>query len=91
VFLRCANFTQKYPEASAFAGVAASVWNGSGSPAKVEMAVTDRLHVARGQVDITPGDFALIPFVLNKFDKAEYYQTDKKGNKKLLSQKIAKG
>jgi len=114
---------QKYPEASAFAGVAASVWNGSGSPAKVEMAVTGRLHAeltrlldkdiqtvfltdsdirhikkkhgnnesARGQTDITPGDFALIPFVLNEFDNAEYYQTDKKGNKKLLFQKNCEG
>ena len=114
---------EKYPEATAFAGVAASVWNGSGSSAKVEMAVTGRLHTelkrlldkdiqtvfltdsdirhikkkhgnneaARGQIDIIPGDFALIPFVLNEFDKAEYYQTDKKGNKKLLFQKNCEG
>ena len=43
------------------------------------------------QADISPGDFALIPFVLNEFDKAEYYQTDKKGNKKLLFQKNCEG
>ena len=110
---------EKYPEAAAFAGVAASVWNGSGSPAKVEMIVTGKLYtelkrlldkdiqtvfltdsdirhikkkhgskeVARGQVDITPDDFALIPFVLNEFDKAEHDLTDKLGNKKLLFQK----
>ena len=113
----------KYPEAAAFAGVAASVWNGSSSPAKVEMAVAGRLHSelklllgkdiqtifltdsdirhikkkhgnnegTRGQVDITPDDFALIPFVLNEFDKAEHDLTDKKGNKKLLFQKNCEG
>ena len=111
--------TAKYPEAAAFAGVAASVWSGSNSPAKVEMTVTGRLYTVfkqmlykdiqtvfltdsdirhikkkhgsneavRGQVDITPEDFALIPLVLNEFDKAEHEITDKKGNKKLLFQK----
>ena len=109
----------KYPEAVAFAGVAASVWNGNSSPAKVEMAVVGRLHAefkrllgkdirtvfltdsgirhikkkhgsneaSRGQADITPDDFALIPLVLNEFDKAEHDLTDKQGNKKLLFQK----
>jgi len=113
------NIAEKYPEAAAFAGVAASVWCGSNSPAKVEMAVTGRLHAelkrlldkniqtvfltdsgirhikkkhgsnesARGQIDITPEDFALIPLILNEFDKAEHEITDKKGNKKLLFQK----
>jgi len=113
------NIAEKYPEAAAFAGVAASVWNGSNSPAKVEMAVTGKLHAelkrllnkniqtvfltdsgirhikkkhgsneaSRGQIDIIPEDFALIPFVLNEFDKAEHDITDKKGNKKLLFQK----
>jgi len=38
------DITGKYPEAAAFAGVATSVWNGSSSPAKVEMAVTGKLH-----------------------------------------------
>ena len=43
--------------------------------------------MARGQVNITPEDFALIPLVLNEFDKVEHDITDKKGNKKLLFQK----
>jgi len=46
---------------------------------------------ARGQVDITPEDFALIPYVLNEFDHAEHDITDKKGNKKLLFQKNCGG
>jgi len=113
----------KYPEAAAFAGVAASVWSGGNSPAKVEMVVTGRLqtelrqmldkniqtifitdssirHIkkkhgskeaARGQVDITPDDFALIPLILNEFDKVQHDLTDKKGNKKLLFQKSYNG
>jgi len=117
------DISKKYPEAAAFAGVAASVWNGSSSPAKVEMTVTGKLHVelkrlldkdiqtvyitdsdirhikkkhgsneaARGQIDIAPEDFALIPFVLNEFDSAEHDITDKKGNKKLLFQKNCGG
>jgi len=44
-------------------------------------------EAARGQVDITPDDFALIPLVLNEFDKAEHDITDKMGFKKLLFQK----
>jgi hypothetical protein len=112
-----------YPEAAAFAGVAASVWNGNNSPLKIEMAVRGRLHTelekflgkdiktvfltdsdirhirkkhgsnetARGQIDITPEDFALIPLVLNEFDHAEHDITDKKGNKKLLFQKKCEG
>ena len=46
---------------------------------------------ARGQVSITPDDFALIPFVLNEFDKIESHLTDNKGNKKLLFQKRCEG
>ena len=46
---------------------------------------------ARGQVSITPDDFALIPFVLNEFDKVEHDLTDSKGNKKLLFQKRCEG
>ena len=38
----------------------------------------------RGQVDVTPADFALIPVVLNEFDTVEYTGEDKLGNKKLL-------
>ena len=30
---------KNYPEAAAFAGAAASVWNGNTSPAKIEMVV----------------------------------------------------
>ena len=117
------DIAKKYPEAAAFAGVAASVWNGSNSPAKVEMQVTGKLHAelenllnksiqtvfitdsdirhikkkhgsnetVRGQINITPEDFALIPLVLNEFDKAEHEQTDKKGNKKILFQKKCEG
>ena len=113
----------KYPEAAAFAGVAASVWNGSNSPAKVEMVVSGRLHAelmrllgkdiqtifltdsdirhikkkhgnneaARGQIDITPDDFALIPLVLNEFDKINHDLTDKLGNKKILFEKNCGG
>jgi hypothetical protein len=112
-----------YPEAAAFAGLATSVWNGSNSPAKIEMEAKGRLHAelkklldkdiqtvfitdsdirhikkkhgsnekARGQIDITPADFALIPFILNEFDKVEYDSTDKLGYKKLLFQKNYKG
>ena len=41
----------------------------------------------RGQVNITPEDFALIPLILNEFDKVDHEITDRKGNKKLLFQK----
>ena len=117
------NLVKNYPESAAFAGVAASVWNGSTSPAKVEMAVKGRLYTelkrlinkdiqtvfltdsdirhikkkhgsneaVRGQVDITPDDFALIPLVLNEFDETEYGPVDKMGNKKLLFQKKCGG
>jgi hypothetical protein len=44
-------------------------------------------EAARGQIDITPDDFALIPLVLNEFDKAEHDLTDKRGNKRLFFQK----
>ena len=113
---------KNYPEAASFVGLATSVWNGSNSPAKIEMIVKGRLHTelkklldkdiqtafltdsdirhikkkhgsneaARGQVDITPDDFALIPLVLNEFDKVEHDLTDKLGNKKLLFQKNCK-
>jgi hypothetical protein len=114
---------RNYPEAIAFVGVAESVWNGSNSPAKVEMLVKGRLHTelkrllgkdiqtvfltdsdirhikkkhgsneaARGQVGITPDDFALIPLVLNEFDKVNHDITDKLGFKKLLFQKKCGG
>jgi hypothetical protein len=45
----------------------------------------------RGQVDITPEDFALIPLVMNEFDTAEHTETDFKGNKKVLFTKRVNG
>ena len=38
----------------------------------------------RGQIDITPADFALIPAVMNEFDTVEHSGEDKIGNKKLF-------
>jgi len=114
---------KNYPESEAFAGAAASVWNGSTSPIKIEMVVKGKLYTelkrllnkdiqtvfltdsdirhikkkhgsneaTKGQVDITPDDFALIPLVLNEFDKVEHDLTDKMGSKKLLFQKRCEG
>ena len=48
-------------------------------------------EVRRGQVDIIPSDFALIPAVLNEFDTVEYSGKDKKGNKKLIFTKKVNG
>jgi len=45
----------------------------------------------RGQIDITPADFALIPVVLNEYDTAEQTGEDKKGNKKILFSKKIEG
>jgi len=45
----------------------------------------------RGQVDITPADFALIPVVLNEFDAVEDMGEDKLGNKKLFFTKKIEG
>jgi len=45
----------------------------------------------RGQVDITPLDFAFIPAVLNEYDTAEHTGQDKVGNKKLLFTKKVNG
>jgi hypothetical protein len=45
----------------------------------------------RGQVDITPADFALIPVVLNEYDTAEHTGEDKMGNKKLMFTKKIEG
>ena len=44
-------------------------------------------ETARGQMDITPDDFALIPLVLNEFDRMEHDLTDKQGFKKVLFKK----
>ena len=38
----------------------------------------------RGQIDITPADFAFIPAVMNEFDTVEHSGEDKIGNKKLF-------
>lgn len=45
----------------------------------------------RGQIDVTPGDIAFIPLVLNEFDTAEHTETDRKGNKKILFKKRIDG
>jgi len=45
----------------------------------------------RGQIDITPVDFALIPVVLNEFDTIEHTGEDKMGNKKLFFTKKIEG
>jgi len=45
----------------------------------------------RGQADITPADFALIPVVLNEYDTAEHTGEDKTGNKKLEFTKRIEG
>ena len=45
----------------------------------------------RGQVDIIPADFALIPVVLNEYDTAEHTGEDKIGNKKLFFTKKIEG
>jgi hypothetical protein len=45
----------------------------------------------RGQVDITPADFALIPVILNEYDTAKQIGEDKVGNKKLEFTKKIEG
>jgi hypothetical protein len=45
----------------------------------------------RGQEDITPEDFALIPLVRNEFDTATHDGTDALGNKKILFVKRVNG
>jgi hypothetical protein len=45
----------------------------------------------RGQIDITPSDFAFIPVVLNEYDSAEHTGQDKVGNKKLFFSKKVNG
>ena len=45
----------------------------------------------RGQEDIKPEDFALIPAVMNEFDTAKHEDTDRKGNKKVLFVKKVNG
>ena len=45
----------------------------------------------RGQVDVTPEDFALIPLVMNEFDTAQHESTDRMGNKKIMFVKKVNG
>ena len=45
----------------------------------------------RGQENITPEDFALIPAVMNEFDSVRHEDTDRKGNKKVLFVKRMNG
>ena len=45
----------------------------------------------RGQVDITPQDFALIPFVMNEFDTAQMVEGDNLGNRRILFSKRVNG
>ena len=45
----------------------------------------------RGQINITPADFAFIPVILNEFDTVRQTGNDKKGNKKLEFTKKIKG
>ena len=45
----------------------------------------------RGQINITPADFAFIPVILNEFDTVRQIGKDKKGNKKLEFTKKIKG
>jgi hypothetical protein len=48
-------------------------------------------EAARGQVDITPEDFAFIPAVMNEFDAARHEGADRMGNKKILFVKKVNG
>jgi hypothetical protein len=48
-------------------------------------------EAARGQIDVTPEDLALIPAVMNEFDAANYEDTDRRGNKKILFVKKVNG
>jgi hypothetical protein len=50
-----------------------------------------RNEKARGQVDITPADFALIPCVMNEFDTARHDETDRLGNRKIIFVKRTNG
>jgi hypothetical protein len=45
----------------------------------------------RGQADITPADFAFIPFVMNEFDSVELVDADNRGNRRILFTKRVNG
>jgi hypothetical protein len=48
-------------------------------------------EASRGQVNITPEDFSLIPAIMNEFDTAKHEDTDRMGNKKILFVKKVNG
>jgi hypothetical protein len=48
-------------------------------------------ETARGQVNIIPEDFALIPAIMNEFDTARHEDIDRLGNKKILFVKKVNG
>jgi hypothetical protein len=115
--------SNQYPEAALCAAMAASVWNGSSAPVKMDIPISERLQMdfkrilgtevqslfitdsdvrhikkqhgqgeaLRGQIDITPEDFALIPLVLNEYDTIEQTEIDTKGNRKVLFTKKCNG
>ncbi|GHV86829.1 hypothetical protein AGMMS50255_1250 [Spirochaetia bacterium] len=45
----------------------------------------------RGQIDITPADFVLIPLVMNDFNSAEQTEIDRLGNRKIIFTKNIDG
>jgi len=45
----------------------------------------------RGQIDITPADFAFIPVIMNEYDTVRQIGEDKIGNKKLEFTKKIEG
>jgi hypothetical protein len=45
----------------------------------------------RGQIDVKPEDFALIPFVMNEFDAVQVSHPDNKGNKSIEFSKRING
>ena len=42
----------------------------------------------KGQINLTPKDFALIPVVLNEYDSIEMTDVDKLGNRRFLLSKV---
>jgi len=67
---------------------------------KIFMTDSDARHIRnhhgkneelRGQVDITPADFAFVPVILNEYDTVEQIGEDKMGNKRLKFTKKIEG
>jgi len=69
-----------YPESSLLIAMAETAWAGN-----------LKNEERRGQIDITPADFAFIPVILNEYDTARQTGKDKIGNKKLLFTKKIEG